>query len=75
MLEARGAGVVAGAEGHHGMSSRLDLRVAKLERAPGAGELRVFSTDAEADADAKPSGPRVEVLRIVTGVPRPADAA
>jgi hypothetical protein len=59
------------------MSSRLDLRVAKLERAPGAGgvELRVFSTDAEADADAKPSGPRVEVLRIVTGVPRPADAA
>jgi hypothetical protein len=59
------------------MSTRLDLRVAKLERAPGAGgvELRVFSTDAEADADAKPSGPRVEVLRIVTGVPRPADAA
>jgi hypothetical protein len=65
------------ADGMAGMRGSLDRRLTALERAPGAGgvELRVFSTDAEADADAKPSGPRVEVLRIVTGVPRPADAA
>jgi hypothetical protein len=35
------------------MSSRSDLRVAKLERAPGTGdiELRVYGTEAEAAAD------------------------
>ena len=40
------------------MSSRLDLRVAKLERAPGANgvDLRVFGTVAEADADTRPAG-------------------
>ena len=59
------------------MSSRLDLRVAKLERAPGAGgvDLRVFGTAAEADADTRPAGPGMKVLRIITGVPRAADAA
>ena len=38
------------------MSSRLDLRVAKLERGPVARglDLRVFSTIAEAEADADP---------------------
>jgi hypothetical protein len=39
------------------MSSRRDLRVTKLERAPGAGgvDLRVFGTVAEADADTRPA--------------------
>jgi hypothetical protein len=57
------------------MSVSLDRRLTALERAPGAGGvvIRVFSTvaEAEADADAKPSRPGVEVLRIITGVPRP----
>jgi hypothetical protein len=59
------------------MRSRLDLRVAKLERAPGAGgvDLRVYGTVAEADADTRPARPGTEVHIIVTGVPRAADAA
>jgi hypothetical protein len=55
------------------MSGSLDRRLTALERASGAGgiDLRVFSTRAEADADAEPSRPGVTVLRIITGVPRP----
>jgi hypothetical protein len=55
------------------MNGSLDRRLTALERASGAGgvDLRVFSTVAEADADAEPSRPGVEVLRIITGVPRP----
>jgi hypothetical protein len=54
------------------MSSRLDLRVAKLERAPGAGgiELRVYGTQAEADADVRPPAPGTAVVQIITGVVR-----
>jgi hypothetical protein len=42
-----------------GMSSRLDLRVTKLERAPGPGgiELRVYGTQTEAAADVRPPAP------------------
>ena len=56
------------------MSSRRDLRVTKLERAPGAGgvDLRVFGTVAEADADTRPAGSGMEVHVIVTGVARAA---
>ena len=52
------------------MNSRLDFRVAKLERAPGANgvDLRVFGSAAEADADTRPVGPATVI--IVTGVPR-----
>jgi hypothetical protein len=52
------------------MSSRLDFRVAKLERAPGAGgvDLRVYGTVAEADADTRPVGSATMI--IVTGVVR-----
>ena len=41
------------------MSGSLDRRLTAPERAPGAGgvDLRVFSTVAEADADAEPTGP------------------
>ena len=41
------------------MSSRLDFRVAKLERAPGANgvDLRVYGSAAEAAADTRPVGP------------------
>ena len=56
-----------------GMSSRLDLRVAKLERAPGAAgvELRVYGTQAEADADVRPPAPGTAVVHvIITGVPQ-----
>jgi hypothetical protein len=55
------------------MSSRLDFRVAKLERAPGAGgvDLRVFATVAEADADIRPAGPEaMKVVHIIAGVYR-----
>jgi hypothetical protein len=54
------------------MSGALDRRLTALERAPGAGgvELRVFSTIAEADADAEPARPGMALLRIITGVPR-----
>ena len=59
------------------MSSRLDLLVGKLERAPGSGgvDLRIFGSAKEADADAEPVGPGMEVVRIVTGVPRSPDAS
>jgi hypothetical protein len=58
------------------MSSRLDLRVAKLERAPGAGgvDLWFFSSRELADADTRPARPGMEVHVIVTGVARAADA-
>jgi hypothetical protein len=55
------------------MSSRLDLRVAKLERAPGAGGVDVFGTVAEADANTRPAGhiqvadQRVDVRRVRLG--------
>lgn len=57
------------------MSSRLDLRVAKLERAPAARgvDLRVYGTRAEADADTRPPGPGTKVIAIVTGVCRAPD--
>jgi hypothetical protein len=57
-----------------GMRGSLDRRLTALERAPGAGgvELRVYSTVAEADADAEPARPGMKVLRIITGVPRAA---
>ena len=57
-----------------GMRGSLDRRLTALERAPGAGgvELRVYSTVAEADAEAEPTRPGTEVLRIITGVPRAA---
>jgi hypothetical protein len=60
------------------MSSRLGLRVAKLERAPGAGriELRVYGTEAEADGDVRPPAPGTAVVHvIITGVPRSPGAA
>ena len=59
------------------MSSRLDLRVAKLEHALGAGgvDLRVYASPAEASADTRPPGLGMKVIAIVTGVPRAADAA
>lgn len=40
------------------MSSRLDLRVAKPERASGTGgiEIRAYGTQAEADANARDGG-------------------
>ena len=52
------------------MSSRLDFRVAKLERAPGADgvDLRVYGTAAEAAADTRPA--RAGDGDRVTGVPR-----
>jgi hypothetical protein len=56
------------------MSGALDRRLIALERASGARglDIRTFATVAEADRDAaaNPPGPGVEVLRIVTGVPR-----
>ena len=54
------------------MSSRLDLRVAKLERAPGAGgvDLRVFGSAEAADADTRPAESGMEVHVIITGVVR-----
>ena len=54
------------------MNSRLDIRLAKLERAPGANgvDLRVFGSAAEADADTRPVGPATKTMIIVTGVPR-----
>lgn len=59
------------------MSSRLDLRVAKLERAPGANgvDLRIYGSAAEAAADTRPVGPGTEIHIFVTGVVRAADAA
>ena len=52
------------------MSSRIEARIAALERAPGTGgiDFRVFGTDAEAAADMRPVGPATVI--IVTGVPR-----
>ena len=52
------------------MSSRLDLRIAKLERASGAGgvDIRIYGSAAEAAADTRPVGPATMI--IVTGVPR-----
>jgi hypothetical protein len=57
------------------MSSRLDLRVAKLERAPGANgvDLRIYGSYELADADTRPVRPGMEVHVIVTGVARAAD--
>jgi hypothetical protein len=55
------------------MSSRRDLRLTKLERASGAGgiELRVYGTEAEADADVRPPAPGTAAVHvIITGVPR-----
>jgi hypothetical protein len=54
------------------MSSRLDLRVAKLERALGAGgvDLRIYGSAAEADADTRPAEPGMEIHVIITGVVR-----
>jgi hypothetical protein len=53
-------------------------RVVKLERdaalAACSLDLRVFSTIAEAEADAEPAEPEVEVVRIVTGVRRSPNA-
>jgi hypothetical protein len=59
------------------MSSRLDFRVAKLERAPGTNgvDIRVYASPAEASADTRPPPPGMKVIAIVTGVPRAADAA
>jgi hypothetical protein len=54
------------------VSRPQERRLAVLERAPDARgvDFRVFSTVAEADADARPSGPGMKVIAIVTGVPR-----
>jgi hypothetical protein len=59
------------------VSRPLERRLTALERAPDARgvDFRVFSTVAEADADARPSGVGMKVIAIVTGVPRPAGAA
>jgi hypothetical protein len=64
----------SGWDGRNARIIRLDRRLTALERVPGAGgvDLRVFSTVAEADADAEPAMPGMEVLRIITGVPRAA---
>ena len=52
------------------MSSRIEARIAALERAPGANgvDLRVYGSAAEAAADTRPVGPATVI--IVTGVPR-----
>ena len=54
------------------MNSRLDIRLAKLERALGANgvDLRVFGSAAEAAADTRPVGPATMIILTVTGVPR-----
>jgi hypothetical protein len=59
------------------MSCRSDLRVANLERAPGAGgiELRVYGTEHEAAADVRPPAPGTAVVKIITGVSRALSAA
>jgi hypothetical protein len=59
------------------MSSRLDLRVAKLERAPGAGgiELRVYGTQAGADADVRPPAPGTAVVHVILRAYRALSAA
>jgi hypothetical protein len=58
--------------GRWAVSNPLDRRLTALEQALGVSRVvwRVFGTAAEADADAEPAGPGVEVLRIVTGVSR-----
>jgi hypothetical protein len=52
--------------------SPLARRLVALERAPAARsvELRAFASLSEAEADAEPAGPGVEVVRIITRVPR-----
>jgi hypothetical protein len=60
------------------MSNPLDRRLLALERAPDARgvAVRVYCTQAEAEADSEPPRPGTVVLGIVTGVPRcPADGA
>jgi hypothetical protein len=54
------------------VSNALDRRLIALERAPAARgvDLRAYATHAEADADTRPPGPGITVLRIVTGVLR-----
>jgi hypothetical protein len=54
------------------MSGPLDQRLTALERAPGARgvDLRVYGTHAEADADPRPPGPGMKVLKVITGVVR-----
>jgi hypothetical protein len=54
------------------MNGPLDRRLIVLERAPAARgvDLRAYGTRAEADADTRPPGPGMKVLRIVTGVVR-----
>jgi hypothetical protein len=59
------------------MSNPLDRRVIRLEAAPEFRrcEIRCYATEAEAEADVTPSAPRMEVLQIITGVPRAAEDA
>lgn len=53
------------------MTSALARRLARLELAPTPGRMvyRVFSTDADAEADTEPAL-EAAVVRIITGVPR-----
>jgi hypothetical protein len=59
------------------MNNPLDRRLIALERAPAARgvDIRAYGTQAEADADARPPGPGMQLLRIITGVPRTLDTA
>jgi hypothetical protein len=57
------------------MSSALDRRLAALERETGARrvQIRAYYDEAELQADSEPAPPGVDLLRIITGVPRAPD--
>ena len=59
------------------MSNPLDRRLTALESAPDASglDLRVYGTQADADADIRSPAPGMEVICVVTGVCRPSDVA
>jgi hypothetical protein len=54
------------------VSNALDRRLIVLERAPAARgvDLRAYGTHAEADADTRPPGPGMKLVKIITGVVR-----